>query len=167
MCHLAPPSGWPPGTRQVLSWTDDPEIRWRTDPLFGSVQNAAPAGVLPQGLCTAFMEESAYVELQNQYHDDTVHRSKLAETPRRTFRLTRRLGAAQLAALASFFDAHGGGMVPFYFYNPWEATPVGSNWSADGSTLTGRYTVVFRGDWQQTTGLARTDVPQLQLVEVA
>ena len=75
--------------------------------------------------------------------------------------------ATQLAALASFFEAHGGGLTPFYFYNPWEATPIGSNYDATGASLTGRYTVVFRGDWQQTTGLARTDVPQLQLVEVA
>ena len=36
-----------------------------------------------------------------------------------------------------------------------------------GAATTGRYTVVFRFSWSQTTGALRTDVPQLELVEVA
>jgi hypothetical protein len=104
--------------------------------------------------------------LENRYHDSTVERQKLAETPRRVFRLSKRLTAAQLVTLRELYDLYGP-LLPFLFYNPWDATPVGSNYDPTGNGVVGRYTVVFRGDWQEITGLARTDVPQLQLVEVA
>jgi hypothetical protein len=123
--------------------------------------------VLPQTLSTAFSETSAFAVLENQYHDDTVQRAKLVETPRHTFKLSKRLNPSDAAALLAFYNAHQGGLTPFYFYSPWEGSPVGSNWSAGGSSVTGRYTVVFRGDWSQVTDVGRTNVPQLELVEVA
>ena len=51
-------------------------------------------------------------------------------------------------------------MVPFVFYNLIEGThdPTGN------STLS---TVVFRNNSQQTTGLARTDVQNFELIDVA
>jgi hypothetical protein len=133
----------------------------------GSVLNATPVGVLPQTLSTAFEEASAFLQLENVYHDGSHQCAKLVETPRHTFKLSKRLNSGDLAALLAFYNAHQGGLTPFYFYSPWEGSPVGSNWSAGGSSVTGRYTVVFRGDWSQVTDVGRTNVPQLELVEVA
>ena len=120
---------------------------------------------MAQSLCTAFVEDCAFLQLENQYHDGTVHRSRLAQTPRRSFKLGKRLTETALAALKTFWDAHRD--VPFYFYNPWEATPVGSNYDPAGNSTTGRYTVVFRGGWSQEMTLGRLNVPQIELAEVA
>lgn len=132
----------------------------------GNVAAAAPSGIFPQTLSTAFVEVREFVQLQSQYHDGTVQRSQLAATSRRTFRTAKKLTAALLADLKTFWDAQEGGLIPFLFYNPFEANPVGSNYDPTGSSTTGRVTVVFRGSWGQSTGLLRSDVPQLELVEV-
>jgi hypothetical protein len=131
----------------------------------GSVQNAVPNALMAQSLCTAFIEECAFLALENQYHDGTAHRSLLAQTPRRSFKLAQRLTASALDALKTFWDAHRD--VAFFFYNPWEATPVGSNYDPDGNSTEGRYTVVFRGGWAQQLTIGRSNVPQIELVEVA
>ena len=65
-------------------------------------------------------------------------------------------------ALKTFWDGQQGGVVPFLFYNLAEGA-----YDATGNSTQGRYTVVFRGSWSQTTGLLRTDVPQIEFVEVA
>lgn len=75
-----------------------------------------------------------------------------------------------LVALKSFREAQKGGLTPFLFYNPFDVTSgqaIGSNWDPAGYNTVGRVTVVFRGNWSQTMGLCRTDVPQIELVEVA
>jgi hypothetical protein len=123
---------------------------------------AAPSGVMPYALCTAFSESREYAHLQAQYHDGTVERSQLAQTSRRTFTLSHRLTAAKAIALRAFWDGQQGGVVPFFFYNLIEGA-----YDPTGNSTEGRYTVVFRNNWSQTTGLARTDVQQLQLIEVA
>ena len=128
----------------------------------GNLQSAMPSGVMPYGLCTAFSESREYAQLQAQYHDGTVQRSQLASTSRRTFRVSQRLNATKAAALKTFWDGQQGGVVPFVFYNLIEGT-----YDPAGNSVTGRYTVVFRSNWQQTTGLARTDVQNLELIEVA
>jgi hypothetical protein len=91
-----------------------------------------------------------------------VERSQLAATSRRTFTLSKRLTATAAAALKTFWDGQGGGLMPFLFYNLIEGA-----YDRTGNSTQGRYTVVFRGNWSQTTGLLRTDVPQIELVEVA
>jgi hypothetical protein len=128
----------------------------------GNIQSAIPTGVMPCALSTAFSESHEYVELQAQYHDGTAERSQLAQTSRKTFKLAQRLTAARAAALKAFWDSQQGGVVPFLFYNLAEGT-----YDATGNSTQGRYTVVFRGNWSQTTGMLRTDVPQIELVEVA
>jgi len=128
----------------------------------GNIDNAAPNGVMPYALCTAFAESREYVQIQSQYHDGTIERSQLAQTSRHTFTLAQRLTAAQVIALKAFWDSQLGGVVPFVFYNLIEGT-----YDPTGNSTAGRYTVRFQGSWSQHTGLARTDVPQLQLVEVA
>ena len=123
----------------------------------GNVQNAIPSGVMPYALCTAFSESREYVQLQAQYHDGTVQRSQLASTSRRTFKVSQRLNATKAAALKTFWDGQQGGVVPFVFYNLIEGT-----YDPSGNSVTGRYTVVFRSNWQQATGIARTDVQNLE-----
>ena len=128
----------------------------------GNIDNAAPNGVMPYALCTAFAESREYVQLQAQYHDGTIQRSQLANTSRRTFHVSQRLNATLVTALKTFWDGQQGGIVPFIFYNLIEGA-----YDPYGNSLPGRYTVVFRSNWQQTTGLARTDVQNLELIEVA
>jgi hypothetical protein len=128
----------------------------------GNLLNATPSGVMPYALCTAFSESREYVQLQTQYHDGAIQRSQLAQTSRHTFSLSQRLTAALAIALKTFWDSQQGGTVPFVFYNLIEAS-----YDATGNSTQGRYTVRFQGSWSQNTGLARTDVPQLQLIEVA
>jgi hypothetical protein len=128
----------------------------------GNLQTVSPSGVMPYALCTAFSEAREYAQLQAQYHDGTTERSQLAQTSRRTFKLAQRLAATPAAALRTFWDGQQGGVVPFYFYSLAEGP-----YDATGNSTLGRYTVVFRGNWAQTTGALRTDVPQLELVEVA
>lgn len=116
---------------------------------------------MPYALCTAFSESREYAQLQAQYHDGTTERSQLAASSRRTFKVSQRLNATKAAALKTFWDGQQGGVVPFAFYNLIEGT-----YDPSGNSSTGRYTVVFRNNWSQTTGLARTDVQNLELIEV-
>ena len=60
----------------------------------GNLIQPEPNGVMPASLCTAFTELREYAQLQNQYHDGTIQRSQLAQTSRRTFRLSKRLSAS-------------------------------------------------------------------------
>jgi hypothetical protein len=127
-----------------------------------NIQNAAPSGVMPYTLCTAFSESREYAQIQALYHDGTTERSQLAQTSRKTFKLGQRLTAARAAALKTFWDAQQGGVVPFVVYNLAEGS-----YDPTGNSTQGRYTVVFRGSWSQTTEIARTNVQGLELVEVA
>jgi hypothetical protein len=139
-----------------------------------NVAAAVPTGVLPQTLCTAFSENRVYPMLTQPYHDGTTERSLIvngvdAAASIRRWRLSKRLKASDLATLKTFFESHNGGLTPFYFYVPFENVPgfpVGSNFDATGASTQGRHTVVFRGDWSETVGLARTDTP-LELAEIA
>jgi len=72
------------------------------------------------------------------------------------------LTAALAIALKAFWDNQQGGAVPFVFYNLIEGS-----YDPTGNSTQGRYTVRFQGSWSQSTGLARTDVLQLQLIEIA
>jgi len=117
---------------------------------------------MPYSLCTAFSEAREYAQLQASYHDGTTERSQLSASSRRAFTLSKRLTATPAAALKTFWDGQQGGLVPFLFYNTIEGP-----YDATGNTTQGRYTVVFRSNWSQTTGLLRTDIPNIELVEVA
>jgi hypothetical protein len=131
----------------------------------GSVQNAAPATVLPQSLCRAFAHERAYPLIENEYKNGESQRSVLAANSRKRWRLAKRLPVPALQALRDFYDARGGTLEPFYFYDPYETTPKFS-WDPTGQALAGRYTVRFDSNWSQNAGLGRIDV-ELALVEIA
>ena len=134
----------------------------------GNINNAIPNGVMPASLCTAFTELREFAQLHNQYHDGTIQRSQLAQTSRRTFRLSKRLSASALSALYSFWVSQHGGLMPFVYYNPSDVAAgqqIGSNYDPAGNSTQGRVTVVFRGNWAQATDVARTNVEGIELVE--
>jgi hypothetical protein len=136
----------------------------------GNLVQSAPNGVMPASLCTAFTELREYAQLQNQYHDGTIQRSQLAQTSRGTFRLSKRMSASQLSGLYNFWISQSGGLTPFAFYNPFDVASgqqIGNNYDPTGNNTQGRVTVVFRGNWVQTTDIGRTNLQGLELVEVA
>jgi hypothetical protein len=131
----------------------------------GSVQNAAPATVLPPSLSRAFAHERAYPLVENEYKNGESQRSVLASNSRKRWRLAKRLPAAALLALRAFYDARGGTLEPFYFYDPYETNPKFS-YDPTGQALAGRHTVRFDSNWSQNAGLGRIDV-EIALVELA
>ena len=131
----------------------------------GSVQNAAPATVLPQSLCRAFTHERAYPLIENEYKNGESQRSVLATNSRKRWRLTKRLTPAALQTLRTFYDARNGTTEPFYFYDPYDTNPKFS-YDPTGQVTTGRYTVRFNSDWQQSSGPGRSDV-EIELLELA
>lgn len=132
----------------------------------GVIANASPSTVMPQTLLMSFSESRDYETLQNTFHDGTRQIGQLALASRKTFKLTSRLTTAQLNAFRTFWSSLNGGLSPFYYYNPYEGSPVGSNYDATGVSTTGRYTVVFRGDWSQSVDMQRTNIPNVEMVEV-
>lgn len=137
--------------------------------------SVVPGTVLPYSLCTAYEEDGAFPLLvQSGYHDVTTERSLVTDgvnlpSRMRTWKLAKRLSAAQLTALLNFWEVTvQGGLHPFYFYDPFASgvSPVGSNYDATGSNIVGRYTVFFRGSWSHSIGLGRAAVPNLHLVQV-
>ena len=131
----------------------------------GSVQNAAPTTVLPKSLCRAFSHSRAYPLIENEYRNGESQRSVLATTSRKKWTLRKRIPPAQLQALRNFYDARNGTHEPFYFYDPYDTSPKFS-YDPTGAAVTGRYTVRFNTDWNQSVGPGRSDV-DIELIEVA
>jgi phage-related protein len=131
----------------------------------GSVANAAPTTVMPNSLSRAFAHTREYPVIDNEYRNGESQRSAQASTSRKKWTLTKRLTSAQLATLRNFYDARNGTHEPFYFYDPYETNPKFS-YDAAGSAVTGRYTVRFNSDWDQSVTPGRSDV-QLELIELA
>lgn len=131
----------------------------------GSVQNAAPATVLPVSLSRAFVHEREYPVLDNEYRSGESQRFVQATNSRKRWRLAKQLTPAQLAALRDFYDARKGATEPFYFYDPYETSPKFSS-DPTGQAVAGRYTVRFAGLWSQSVSLGRADV-NIELIELA
>jgi hypothetical protein len=131
----------------------------------GNVANAAPATVLPQMLCTAFQQTREIAVQGNEYRNGESQRALQVSSSRRKWVLAARLSGSALAVLRSFYLARRGGTEPFYYYDPFAVVPIGSNYDPTGASSVGRVTVRFDGEWQQSMGMARTDI-QIQLVEV-
>lgn len=131
----------------------------------GSIQNAQPTTVLPQSLCRAFAHERAYPLIENEYKNGESQRSVLATTSRKRWRLSKRLAPTALRTLRDFYDARKGTTEAFYFYDPYETSPKFS-YDPTGQVTTGRYTVRFNSDWQQSSGPARSDI-DIELLELA
>jgi hypothetical protein len=131
----------------------------------GSVQNAAPATVLPNSLCRAFARSQTYPVVENEYRNGESQRAALASTSRKRWRLVKRLTPALLAELRDFYDARKGPTEPFYFYDPYDTNPKFSH-DPTGVATTGRYTVRFDNEWSQEVTLGRLSI-EIALVELA
>jgi uncharacterized protein DUF2460 len=131
----------------------------------GSVHVWSPTLVLPATLSRAFSRTQELNVHSNDYAAGTSHREKLVETPRRRWRLAKRLTLAQLQELRDFYLARKGPTEPFYFYDPFETKPRFSH-DATGLSLHGRFVVRFVGPWQESANWARMDV-ESELIEVA
>ena len=81
----------------------------------GSIQNAAPATVLPQSLSRAFARSQEYPVIENEYRNGESQRSVPVNNSRKRWRLAKRLQPTKLQALRDFFEARGGPTEPFYF----------------------------------------------------
>ena len=114
----------------------------------GSVQNAAPATVLPQSLSRAFARSQEYPVIENEHRNGESQRSVLVNNSRKRWRLAKRLPPTPLQALRDFYEARTGPTEPFYFYDPYETNPPFSH-DPTGAASQGRYTVRFEGAWSQ------------------
>ena len=131
----------------------------------GSVQNAFPAVVLPHSLSRAFGHAREYIVIENEYRNGESQRSRLVETSRKRWRLSKRLTPTFLQQLRNFHDARKGQQEACYFYEAYETVPKFS-YDPTGTATQGRYTVRFEGGWVQSVGLDRTDA-EISLVELA
>jgi phage-related protein len=131
----------------------------------GSVQNAAPATVMPRWLSRAFAHERAYPLIENDYKNGESQRSVLATNSRKRWRLAKRLPPAAIQALRNFYDARNGATEAFFFYDPYETSPKFS-YDPTGQSTVGRYTVRFNSEWNQTIEPGRANV-QIELIELA
>lgn len=144
----------------------------------GNLAIAAPAGVLPNSLHTAFTETRVYPVLSVAYHDGTIERSMILDrvpnTPRplRTWQLSKRLTEAQLSELQTFWEVTtDGGMRSFYFYDPYDTAfglRFASNYDPTGASTQGRVVVRFQGGWRHVLTVGRrSDIPGISLMECA
>ena len=131
----------------------------------GSVENAAPATVLPLSLCRAFVHERSYPLIENEYKHGESQRSVQAAASRKRWRMAKRLTATQLGDLRDFYEACGGTLEAFYFYDPYETSPKFS-FDPDGVETTGRHIVRFDSNWSQSIDAGRANV-EITLVELA
>jgi hypothetical protein len=129
----------------------------------GNIRPAAPVDVLPAGFYSALVEELRIESFVNRYPDGSSDRAKLADNPRRFWRLTRKVTPAQYSTLYTFFKNHL--LQPFYFYVPRETQPPFTPDPTGASTF-GRYVVVWDGNWSDQFQLGRSEV-SLGLREVA
>ena len=112
-----------------------------------STSGVSPAStVFPLSLSTAYTEANVFPLLTTSYHDGTQERSLIRDgvnSPRsaRTWTLSKRLTTAQLATLRTFWETCQGGLLPFYFYDPYDVVswPVGGNYDATGLSTQGWY----------------------------
>ena len=131
----------------------------------GSVANAVAVTVLPSFLCRAFAQAREYAAQVNEYANGEGQRSLQSLSSRKTWEIQGILTATDLTALRAFYDARGGPLEAFYFYDFWESTPPG-NYDATGVSTNGRFTVHFVGGFSQTNALPRSEA-QIQLQELA
>ncbi len=129
----------------------------------GSVSNANPSTVLPDGLARQFAASREWLSLRNEYKNGETQVGSVVSSSRKSWQQTRRLVAASLQTLRAFYDARNGAQESFYFYDL--ITNKTAVYDATGVLTTGRHTVRFDGEWNQTAYMGRSEAP-FRLVEV-
>jgi hypothetical protein len=130
----------------------------------GAVEVASPIGVMPVTLSTQFSRMLTYEGISNQFADGSVIASALVGAPRGQWNIPKRLTATQYNALLAWFTSTKGMQIPFYFYDPFETSPLFTS-DPTGVALTGRYIVRLNNNLSQVIDLGRTTV-QCSLIEV-
>jgi hypothetical protein len=131
-----------------------------------------PVIVMPKSLCTAFEAIRTYDSLTNVYANGERQTEILVTNSRRFWKQKKLLPYSLLIELRAFWEIVRMSD-PFYYYDPYMAvdntpiTPVGSNYDAGGGNAQGRFCVRFNNHWSQSTGIARSEVGLLELVELA
>lgn len=132
----------------------------------GSVVAVSATEVLPHSLCSAFRCERGWETWENEFpNGESIRRSRAASS-RKSWRLAKKLTAAQLEELRDFFEARQGSLEPFYFY---DGTDTATAWAYDetGVATVGRYTVRFADSkWGQDVTIPRSGA-DITLIEVS
>lgn len=127
----------------------------------GSVDNASPSVVMPDGLCSLFTASREIWIDRNDYRNGERQVALKASTSRRSWEIARALEIGDVYTLRNFFVNVG--VSSFYFYDIIsDKTAV---YDPTGVLTTGRHTVRFEGGWQQESPKGYTSVG-LRLVEV-
>lgn len=132
----------------------------------GSVASATSALVLPLSLSRTFSHSRAYTVRINDYLNGESQRRAVTTTSRKSWRQDKRLTPAEYDTLLAFYQSTRGPVLPFYFYDGTETSPLWS-WDATGVATTGRYLVRFSNEaWQAEFTIPRHGV-SIELIEVA
>src|SRR6185436_8922837 len=115
----------------------------------GSVALAVAVTVLPLSLSSAFSHSREYAIRENIYKNGESQRLLLTASSRKRWKLGKRLTSDELTELRDFYDARGGGLEAFLFYDVYETDPKFS-YDETGVATDGRHKVHFVGEWQQT-----------------
>lgn len=129
-----------------------------------SILAPSPTVVLPQLIMSAFSRSRAILVDENRYRDGSLQNRQLASTSRSTWTITRRLTAAQFTELEAFYNDRVGGWLEFYFYDPYETSPLFS-YDATGATSTGRHIGIFVGNLNESLLLGR-NAAQFGIIEI-
>lgn len=137
----------------------------------GNIAAAVPSGVFPQTLSTLLTETRVFPLLTTQYHDSNIDRAIIVDgvnqpVSLRGWKFSKRLDPIAFALLETFYVGQSGGLTPFYFYDPFAASPPGANFDPTGVSIIGRETCVFRGGWNSSSNLARTEAG-LEIAKIA
>ena len=162
---------YPSGETQREKFTETSRKRWsltrNLGKLSGTVNTSGTTISWQSGQQFEFAWAGCNITINGSaYEVDSVESATsltLTETAGTQTGVTFYVWAADV--LRAFYLARDGPMEPFWYYDPWDASPKFS-YDPTGASATGRYTVRFDSPWTESTGLARTQV-QLELVEVA
>ena len=103
----------------------------------GSVSSATASLVMHFSLSRAFEHSREYtVRANEEYALGESQRRAITSTSRKVWRLSKRLTPDEYDDLLAFYESVGGPMVPFYFYDGSERTPLWS-WDETGASTTG------------------------------
>ena len=111
----------------------------------GNVTSASPSLVLPRSLCSSFAEVLEFSANMSVYKSAEYQAGLNVDNPRRAWKMARRLQPSASDALLAFYLLVGGAASPFWFYDPFAGSPIGSNWDASGALTTGRFAARFEG----------------------
>lgn len=132
----------------------------------GNVASASTTIVLPLSLSRSFSHSREYTIRSNDYPLGFSQRRAITTTSRKSWQLTKLLTPTQYDALLAFYESVSGPLLPFYFYDGTETSPIWS-WDATGVATVGRYLVRFANPrWSADFSFPRHLV-SVEIIEVA